>query len=103
VYAVVETGGKQYRVTVGQTIDVERLPAVQGERVTLEQVLMVVDGEEIKVGRPTVEGASVSATVVKHDLARKVVIFRYRPKQRYRVKKGHRQRFTRLRIEDIKP
>ena len=103
MYAVVETGGKQYRVTVGQTIDVERLPAEQGERVTLEQVLMVVDGEEIKVGQPTVEGASVFATVVRHDLGRKAVIFRYRPKQRYRVKKGHRQRFTRLRIEDIKP
>ena len=103
MYAVVETGGKQYRVTVGQTIDVERLPAEQGESVTLEQVLMVVDGEEIKVGQPTVKGASVSATVVKHDLGRKAVIFRYRPKQRYRVKKGHRQRFTRLRIEDIKP
>lgn len=103
MYAVIETGGKQYKVTVGQTIDVERLPAVQGESVTLEQVLMVVDGEEIKVGQPTVKGASVSATVVQHDLGRKAVIFRYRPKQRYRVKKGHRQRFTRLRIEDIKP
>jgi len=102
VYAVVESGGKQYRVIVGQTIDVERLPEEPGQTVTLEQVFLVADEGQIKVGQPTVKGASVLATVVAHGLRRKAVIFHYRPKQRYRVKRGHRQQYTRLRIEDIK-
>jgi large subunit ribosomal protein L21 len=102
VYAVVESGGKQYRVTVGQTIDVEKLSAAQGENVTLDRVLLVADGDEVQVGRPTLSGASVSATVVQHGLRRKAVIFHYRPKTRYRVKKGHRQQYTRLRIDEIK-
>lgn len=103
MYAVVESGGKQYRVTVGQTIDVEKLPAAQGENVTLDRVLLVADGDEVQVGRPTLSGASVSATVVQHGLRRKAVVFHYRPKQRYRVKRGHRQQYTRLRIDEIKP
>jgi large subunit ribosomal protein L21 len=102
VYAVVESGGKQYKVTVGQTIDVERLPAAQGENVTLDKVLLVGDGDEVQVGRPTLSGASVSATIVQHGLKRKAVVFHYRPKNRYRVKKGHRQQYTRLRIDEIK-
>ena len=102
VYAVVETGGKQYKVTAGQIIDVEKLPVAPGESVTLDQVLLVADGDEVKVGQPIVKGASVSATVVQHGLGRKAVIFHYRPKQRYRVKRGHRQQYTRLRIDKIK-
>jgi large subunit ribosomal protein L21 len=102
VYAVVETGGKQYKVTVGETIRVEALAAERGDSVTLERVLLVVDGEEVQVGQPTVEGASVAATVLEHAKGRKAVIFRYRPKQRYRVKKGHRQSYTRLHIDEIK-
>lgn len=102
MYAVVESGGKQYRVTVGQTIDVEKLPAAQGENVTLDRVLLVADGDEVQVGRPTLSGASVSATVVQHGLRRKAVVFHYRPRTRYRVKKGHRQQYTRLRIDEIK-
>ena len=101
MYAVVETGGKQYRVEVGQTIDVEKLPAAEGQTVHLDRVLLVSDGEKVQVGQPTVKGASVSATVVAHGLRRKAVIFRFRPKQRYRVKKGHRQPYTRLRIDAI--
>lgn len=102
MYAVVESGGKQYRVTVGQTIDVEKVPAAPGESISLDKVLLVGEGDDIKVGRPTVENASVSATVLKHGLRRKVVIFHYVPKQRYRVKRGFRQQFTRLRIDEIK-
>jgi len=102
VYAVVESGGKQYKVTVGQTIDVEWLSAAPGESVILDQVLLLADEGEVKIGQPVVSGASVSATVVQHGLARKAVIFRFRPKQRYRVKKGHRQPYTRLRIDEIK-
>ena len=102
MYAVVETGGKQYKVTVGETIDVERLKADIGETVELDRVLMVADGEQVQVGSPMVDGASVSATVVDHDRARKVIVFKYRAKQRYRRKTGHRQDYTRLRIDEIK-
>lgn len=102
MYAVVETGGKQYKVTVGQTIEVEKLPIAAGDSVTLDKVLLVADGDAVSVGKPTVKGASVSATVLQHGLRKKAVIFHYRPKQRYRVKKGHRQQYTRLRIDEIK-
>jgi large subunit ribosomal protein L21 len=102
VYAVVESGGKQYRVAVGQTIEVEKLPAAPGESVTLDKVLLVGEGDTVKVGQPTVENASVSATVLKHGLKRKVIIFHFMPKQRYRIKRGFRQEYTRLRIDEIK-
>ncbi len=101
MYAVVESGGKQYRVLVGQIIDVEKLPVPQGETVTLDKVLLLADRDEIKVGQPTVKGASISATVVEHGLKPKQVVFHYRAKNRYRVKRGHRQQYTRLRIEEI--
>ena len=102
MYAVVESGGKQYRVTVGQTIEVEKLPAAPGESITLDKVLLVGEGEDVKVGQPTVQNASVSATVMKHGLKRKVIIFHFMPKQRYRVKRGFRQQYTRLRIDEIR-
>ena len=102
MYAVVETGGKQYKVGVGQTIEVEKLPIAAGDSVTLDKVLLVADGDAVSVGKPTVKGASVSATVLQHGLRKKAIIFHYRPKQRYRVKKGHRQQYTRLRIDEIK-
>lgn len=101
MYAVVKSGGKQYRVAVGETVDVEKLVAAPGEKVTLDHVLLVSSDNDIKVGQPTLSGATVTATVVTHGLGRKDVIFHYRPKQRYRVKKGHRQPYTRLRIEEI--
>ena len=100
VYAIVETGGKQYRVGVGQVVDVELLPRQVGEQVTLERVLMVVDGDTVKVGTPTVEGAKVKATVTDQVKGEKVRIFRYTGK-RYRRRLGHRQRYTRLRIDEI--
>jgi len=102
MYAVIESGGKQFRVTVGQTIEVERLDATPGQSVTLEQVLLVGEGDQVKVGQPTVKDASVSATVVSHGLKRKVLIWHFMPKQRYRVKRGWRQSYTRLHIDEIK-
>lgn len=101
MYAIVETGGKQYRVQKGQVIDVERLPAEVGEEVELDQVLLVADDGEVRVGQPTVEGAKVRATILRQDKARKIIVFKFKPKERYRRKAGHRQRFTRLRIEEI--
>lgn len=101
MYAVVETGGKQYKVTVGQTIEVEKLPAAVGDKVELDKVLMVSMDDGVKVGDPHVKGAKVQATVSMQDAYRKVVIFKYKNKTGYRRKTGHRQQFTRLRIDEI--
>jgi len=101
VYAVVASGGKQYRATPGSFVDVERLPVEVGQQVTLDQVLMIADGESVTVGQPTVQGATVVTTVIGQWRRRKVIFFHYRPKKRERKKRGHRQYFTRLRIEQI--
>ena len=101
MYAVVETGGKQYRAAPGELIDVERLPVEVGEQVTLDQVLLIADGETVTVGQPTVAGAQVVATVMAQRKGRKVIFFHYVPKKRQRKKVGHRQYYTRLRIEAI--
>jgi len=101
MYAIVETGGKQYKVAIGDTVDVERLDAEIGEAVALDRVLMVSDQDDVRVGNPALEGAQVSATVMAQAKAPKVIVFKYRAKQRYRVKKGHRQEYTRLRIDAI--
>ena len=101
MYAVIETGGKQYRVEVGTELEVELLDASAGESVALDRVLLVADGDQASIGRPLVAGASVSAEVVRQDRADKVISFKYRPKARRRVKKGHRQDFLLLRITDV--
>jgi large subunit ribosomal protein L21 len=101
MYAVIETGGKQYRVEVGTVLEVEHLDAEPGGSITLDRVLLVADGDEAAIGRPLVEGASVSADVVRQARADKVIVFKYKPKARRRVKKGHRQELTVLRISDI--
>lgn len=102
MYAVVETGSKQYRVSVGQTIDVELLPVEAGSDVELDRVLLVGgEGAELQIGAPTVAGAKVVATVAEHHRGEKLVIFKMKPKKRYRRKKGHRQELTRLTIKDI--
>jgi large subunit ribosomal protein L21 len=101
MYAVVKTGGKQYRVSPGDSIDVEKLPHEVGEQIELDQVLLVSNGSGAKIGQPLVEGAVVKATVTRQVRGRKVVIFKYRPSKRYRRKKGHRQHYTRLRIDEI--
>lgn len=100
-YAIVETGGKQYKVSEGDAINVEKLPVDQGDEVRLDRVLFVNKGGNVQIGKPTVEGASVVAKVQRHDRARKIVVFKYKPKKRYRRKQGHRQAYTRLLIEKI--
>ncbi|HUT18178.1 MAG TPA: 50S ribosomal protein L21 [Anaerolineae bacterium] len=100
MYAVIQTGGKQYKVSTGQLLDVELLPEAAGEQVELDQVLMVVDGEDIAVGTPLVDGATVKATVADQVKGDKVRIFKYSGK-RYRRRLGHRQPYTRLRIDEI--
>ena len=91
MYAVVEMGGKQYKVSAGDNVDVEKLPFQVGEKIELDRVLLMADGEEVRVGQPTVEGAKVLATVTDQAKDRKVIVFKYKPKERYRRKKGHRQ------------
>jgi large subunit ribosomal protein L21 len=101
VYAVVRSGGKQYRVEEGDTIDVERLAAPEGERVELPEVLLLAEEGRVTVGAPTVPGVKVVAEVVSHGRGPKVTVFRYKAKTRYRKKTGHRQDFTRLAIHRI--
>lgn len=101
IYAIIETGGKQYRVTPGQTVDVERLDVAEGGTVDLERVLLIGDNDKVTVGTPVVAGAKVVATSKGTDKARKTIVFRYKAKVRYRRKKGHRQQYTRLIIDKI--
>ena len=102
MYAVLKTGGKQFRVTVGDKIDVERLPNAVGDQVTLSQVLMVENDGQVTVGKPMVIGAQVIAQVVGADQGKKVTHFDYRNKHRRRKTIGHRQQFTRLEISEIR-
>ena len=102
MYAVIETGGKQYRVEVGTELEVELLEAEPGDNITLDRVLLVADGDESSIGRPLVDGAAVEAEVVRRERGEKLISFKYRPKARRRVKKGHRQELMILRITDVK-
>jgi large subunit ribosomal protein L21 len=101
VFAIVRTGGKQYRVEPGQTISVERLPFEVGQEAKLDDVLLVSDDAGVRVGSPVVEGAQVRATVVAQERGPKIIVFKYKPKKRYRRRSGHRQQLTRLRIDAI--
>ena len=100
-YAIIETGGKQYRVKEGDTITVERLGDEAGGDITLDRVLMVGGAGSTKIGTPVVDGASVTARVEEHFRGEKLVIFKYKPKKRYRRRTGHRQELTRLTITGI--
>lgn len=101
MYAVIETGGKQYRVEVGTELEVELLEVSPGDAVTLDRVLLVADGDTAAIGQPLVENASVAAQVLRQARGEKLINFKYGPKTRRRVKKGHRQELTVLRISDI--
>ena len=100
-YAIVESGGKQYKAVEGDFIDVDLLKVEGGESIKLDQVLLVADGDDVKVGTPIVSGAHVEATVTGPVKARKILVFKYRSGNRYRRKAGHRQSYTRLQIDKI--
>lgn len=100
-FAIVEDGGKQYKAFVGGTIDVDHFQAEIGEEVDLERVLLVAEDDKVTIGTPFIEGAKVQAKVLSQIKGNKIVVFKYKPKQRYRVKSGHRQKYTRLMIETI--
>lgn len=101
MYAIIATGGKQYKVAEGDVIRVEKLGAEAGEKVTFDKVLMVSTDGDIKVGDPYLKGATVSAEVAKEGRGKKVVIFKYKPKKGYSKKQGHRQSYTEVKIEKI--
>lgn len=100
-FAIVQSGGKQHRVEPGQVIEVEKLPVEEGATVELREVLLVSDENGVRQGRPWVDGAKVVGTVVKQKRGPKVIVFKYKPKVRYRKKTGHRQSLTRIAIETI--
>ena len=99
--AVIRTGGKQYYVSPGDILEVEKLEGNVGDSVTLDDILMVADGDTVTIGQPLVEGATVSAKITGQHRAKKIIVFRYRPKKRIRVRKGHRQWLTRLEIQAV--
>ena len=102
MYAIIKTGGKQYKVSEGDTIYVEKLGVNDGDKVTFDQVLAVGDGSSIKVGTPVVEGASVTASaVVANGKGKKITVFKYKPKKGYAKKQGHRQPYSKVTIEKI--
>lgn len=101
MYAVVSSGGKQYRVEAGTELIVERVPGDAGAAITFDRVLLVGDGEAVTVGTPTVQGASVSGTVLGEALGPKLIVFKFKQKATYRRKNGHRQHLTRVRIDEI--
>jgi large subunit ribosomal protein L21 len=102
MYAIVESGGKQYKAVPGTTVEVDYLKDFEvGTQIDLDQVLLVAEDEDIKIGTPMVKGATVKATVVEHFKGKKIIVFKYIPSERYRRKRGHRQQYTRLQIDEI--
>ena len=101
MYAIIRTGGKQYQVSSGERLRVEKIDGNIGDSVELSEVLMVGDGDDVKIGQPTLEGVKVSARIVEQGKARKVLVFKKKRRKGYRVKRGHRQLFTALEIGEI--
>ena len=101
MYAIIETGGKQYKVAVGDTVRVELLPVEAEQNIVIDKVVAIIEDGKTVIGKPYVEGASVSCKVIENGKAKKVVVFKYKPKKNIRKKNGHRQPFTKLQIEAI--
>ncbi len=100
-FAVIKTGGKQYKVFEGDIFDIEKINAEEGRNVDFNEVLLVADGDKVKVGQPNVKDAKVNARVVSQEKADKIVVLKYKPKKNYRKKTGHRQKLTKIQIEKI--
>ncbi|MCB2182747.1 MAG: 50S ribosomal protein L21 [Desulfobulbaceae bacterium] len=101
MYAIIRTGGKQYQVAAGERLRVEKLAGEVGETVELDDVLLVADGEDIKVGQPVIDGAKVTAQIVEQDKDKKIIVFKKKKRKGYKLRKGHRQPYTALEIKDI--
>ena len=101
MYAIIQTGGKQYRVSEGDVVSIEKLTAAEGEEVVFDQVLTVVADGDVKIGKPVLEGAKVTAKVVEHGKGKKILVFKYKAKSNYRKRQGHRQPYTKVEISKI--
>jgi large subunit ribosomal protein L21 len=101
LYAIFESGGKQFKAVEGNYIEVDHLPVDVGKKLSFDKVLLLVNEKDVQVGMPLIKGASVDATVISHFKAKKILVFKYSPKKRYRVKNGHRQQYTRLIVDSI--
>lgn len=101
LYAIVETGGKQYKVSPGNVVRVEKIEGERGNTCVFDKVLAISDGESLRVGKPYIEGVSVRGTIIRQGKSRKIVVFKYKAKTNYRKRRGHRQHFTEIRIESI--
>ncbi len=101
MYAIIETGGKQYKVSEGDVITVEKLGVEEGSKFTFDNVLSIMNGDDVKFGKPYVSGANVTASVIGDGKAKKVIIYKYKPKKGFHKKKGHRQPFTQVKIDKI--
>lgn len=101
MYAVVKSGGKQYKVQEGETLRVEKLPGEVGAEITFDDVLLFSDGENVQVGTPRLDNVTVKGTVVEQGQARKIIVFKYKRRKRYRRKQGHRQQFTAVKVDSI--
>jgi len=100
-HAIIETGGKQYRVKEGDVVFIEKLPGETDEKIQFDRVLAVVDDDDVKIGTPFVKGAAVEASVIKNGKSKKIIVFKMHPKKGYRRKQGHRQPYTKVQIEKI--
>ena len=100
-YAIIEDGGKQFKAVVGESIEVDRYPLEVGDELDMDRVLLISDGENVKVGTPFVTGAKIQGTVLAHTKGPKVIVFRYKAKERIRSKTGHRQKYTKVRVDAI--
>lgn len=101
MYAIIRTGGKQYQVAAGDCLRVEKLAGEAGDTVEIDDVLLVADGDDVKVGKPVVDGAKVTASIVEQGKAKKIVVFKKKRRKGYRLKQGHRQQYTALEIKEI--
>ena len=101
MYAIISSGGKQYKVTQGDILRVEKLEVEVGSEIVLDKVLMVADGDDVKIGQPVVEGATVKGTVVEQGKAKKILVFKYKRRKRFHKMQGHRQQFTAIKINGI--
>ena len=101
MYAIIESGGRQYRAEEGHSFSVEKLPYEVGQQIELDKVLLLANDDEVKIGQPVVDGVTIKATVVEQYRGKKILVWKYKPKKRYRRRQGHRQYYTRLRIDEI--
>jgi large subunit ribosomal protein L21 len=101
MFAVIQTGGKQYKISPGQKLKIEKLDVKIGDKVFFDKVLLIADGDNIKIGAPYIEGAKIEANILKQACDKKKIVFRYHSKTRYRKKKGHRQHFTEVEVIKI--